>query len=162
MATGRATQVPLSPADEATLGVRSDYADAFAVPIPTSDDRTPEEVTRAGLEGAPRAIRWLIWNVHRRILGFELAPLGSPDHILGWRIMSSTQDEIRLETRSGLYHGVLIARRADPHTARLVTSLTYDGRASRAVWTIVGPLHRLLAPLLLQRAVRTPVAAAAH
>ena len=43
----------------------ADYADAFEVRLREPDGRTAEEWIRAGLEGAPAALRWTIVVVHR-------------------------------------------------------------------------------------------------
>jgi hypothetical protein len=132
---------------------RPDYADAFEVRTPERDDRTAELWIRAGLEGAPGWMRWVILLVHRHVLGFRLGPPDAPDHVLGWPIVASEPDEVRLEASSRLLRGVLVGRRVDPSSTRLTTLLFFERPATaRVVWAVIGPLHRRIAPYLLTRA----------
>lgn len=131
-----------------------DYSDTFTVPIPSRDERSAEELARAGLEGAPAPVRAFILLVHRHVLRFRLHRGTDPGHLLGWTVTEAGDDRFRTEAGGPLYDGVLLATRA-PDRLRLDTSLRYRRRVlSRAVWTVVGPVHRLLAPYLLRRAVR--------
>jgi len=137
---------------------RPDYADAFEIRVPEPDGRTAEQWVRRGLEGAPPALRLLIRVVHRVVLGFRLGPHPSPDHVLGWRIGTSEPDVVRLEAASWLVRAVIVGRRVDPHTTRLTTFLFYERPiAARVVWTVVGPVHRRVAPYLLARAAAAPL-----
>jgi hypothetical protein len=131
---------------------RPDYADTFEVRTPEPDDRTAEQWIRAGLEGAPGWMRRVILVAHRHVLGFRLGPQDAPDHVLGWRIASSTPDVMRLEAASGLLRGALVARRVDPSCVRLTTMLFFRRPPARVIWAVVGPLHRRIAPFLLARA----------
>src|SRR4051812_42435572 len=72
-----------------------DYADAFELRLDRPDEHSAEQWVRAGLERP--ALRRLILLVHRRVLRFELGPRDA-DHILGWRIVTSTPDVLQLET----------------------------------------------------------------
>ena len=148
-----ATAVPV---DETPSGSASaDYADAFEVRLSELDDRTAEEWIRAGLEGAPAPLRWTIVSVHRYVLRFRLGPLSAPDRILGWRVAESTPEVVRLEAGSPLLRAVLVGRRTDDRATRLTTLLFFTRpTVMRAVWTLVGPLHRRIAPYLLARAAR--------
>jgi hypothetical protein len=132
---------------------RSDYADAFEVQLPEGDARTAEQLLRAGLEESPAALRQLILIAHRKVLRLRLGPLVSPDRILGWPITTATPDVVRLDASSPLVHATIVARRIAPGRARLTTSLRYARPAvARTLWACVGPLHRQIAPYLLQRA----------
>ena len=129
-----------------------DYADAFVVPSPAGDTRPAVQLARAGLEGAPAALRALIVLVHRRILGFRLEPAGE-GNVLGWHIARSAPDVVVLEASSPLMRGVLVARRDPGDRVRLSTYLYHRSGISRVLWWLVGPLHRRVAPYLLVRAV---------
>lgn len=136
-------------------GGHYDYADAFEIHLPTPDGRTAEEWARSGLERAPTAVRRLVVWVHRHVLGFPLDPRPAPGTVLGWRIRSSEPEVIVLEAESGLLHGILVGRRGDATRTELTTFLFYRRpRLARLVWTLVGPLHRAVAPLLLTRAAK--------
>lgn len=128
----------------------ADYADVFEVPIPAGDVRTAEQMFRDGLRDGPGggAVLW----IHRHVLRFRLGPISSPNHLIGWSIMRSDPDELVLATRGSLLRGELTLRRLDGRRAVLTTRLHYRHRfAARAVWAVVGPLHRIVAPRLMER-----------
>jgi hypothetical protein len=130
-----------------------DYADAFEIALPQADTRSPESLVKAAFDGTD----WmpLVMVVHRRVLRFRLGPRSSPDHIFGWRVAARESDAIRLEAYGPLIRGIIIARRDLTSTAVLTTYVTYVRRGpARVIWTLVGPLHRGIAPRLLERAAR--------
>jgi hypothetical protein len=129
------------------------YADAFIVRLPDPDGRTAEAWVRYGLEEAPRPIRAVIRIAHRHVLRFALLPARSSNQVLGWRITEARPDVIYLAASSPILRGVIVARRPDERSAVLTTLLSYERPAiARAMWNLVGPLHRRIAPLLLERA----------
>jgi Protein of unknown function (DUF2867) len=152
----RARRIPV-PIDEPVGGRdRYDYADAFEIRVREPDARSAEMFTRHALEQAPSPVRWTIWIAQRYVLRLRLGPRTSPDHILGWKIVSSQPDVVRLEAESWLLRGVLMARRVDPTCARITTYVFYRRRAAaRFLWKIVGPLHRRIARYLLEHAAAT-------
>jgi len=132
---------------------RSDYEDAFALRLTHRDGHTAEQWLRAGLEDSPAALRRLILIAHRGVLLLRLRPLDAPGSVLGWPITSASAEAVRLDAHSPLLHAVIVARRVDLGSVQLTTSLRFVRPAlARAVWTCVGPLHRRIAPYLLQRA----------
>jgi hypothetical protein len=134
----------------------ADYTDFFEVEVTHPDDRTAEEWARSALEGMPTALRALVLFAHRRLLRFGLGPLEEADHVLGWRVVSSEPDAVRLEAEGPLLRAVLVGRRTSPTSTALRTSLFFRRRrAARLTWTVVGPVHRRVAPYLLARAART-------
>ena len=134
---------------------RCDYADAFEVALGATDGRSAEEMVRAGQESVPRWLGVVVLLVHRHVLRLELAPLSAPNHLLGWEIVDSQPDSIRLRAAGPLLDGVLVARRVPPSTAVLETFVNYRRPVpARAVWTAVAPIHRAVAPFLLRRAAR--------
>jgi hypothetical protein len=139
------------PWDEPLAVPAYDYADAFEIAA-EGDPRTAEEWLRAGLEGSPATLRVLIRVVHGRVLRFRLGP-PSPDHILGWRIASSSLEVVQVTAGGPLGRGVLVGRRTG--TAVVLTTYVVHGHPlSRLVWALVLPLHRRVAPYLLTRASR--------
>jgi len=150
-------QVAVSEQDASAIGMPYDYADAFTVALSTSDHRSAEVFARDALESAPPPLRWLVWSVFRWVLRFELGPRSSPQHVLGWSIVSSSQDEVRLQTHSRLFRAVLLGTRPDPQTAKIVTALVYDDPKSSVIWSVVAPVHRQVARILLQSARRPRV-----
>jgi hypothetical protein len=131
-----------------------DYADAFEIRLRESDARTAEEFARCALEQAPRPVRWAIRFAHRHVLRLRLGPRSSPDHILGWKILTAEPEVLHLGAVSPLLgRAVLVGHRVDPSHAAIATYLFYKRPTrARALWTVIGPMHRRIAPYLLDRA----------
>jgi hypothetical protein len=88
-----------------------------------------------------------------------LGPSSSPGHIIGWTVVRSDRDEIVLAADGPLMRGQLTMRREDGSRAVLTTRVRYHHRvAASAVWFVIGPLHRIVAPRLMQRSARRGVA----
>ncbi len=154
----RARRVPVV-ADEPLIGGdRYDYADAFEIRVREPDARTAEQFARCALEQAPWLVRWTVWIAHRHLLRVRLGPRSSPDHVSGWKILTSQPDVIHLEAVSPLLgRGVIVGRRVDP-TCVVITTYVFYTRPpalARVVWKIAGPLHRRIAPYLLEHAAAT-------
>ncbi|MEB4208522.1 DUF2867 domain-containing protein [Mycobacterium sp. 94-17] len=130
----------------------ADYVDVFEVPIAAGDARTAEQAFRDGLGDKPGAGGRLVLWIHRNVLRLRLGPPRSPGHLIGWPIVRSDPDELVLATRGPLMRGELTLRRQDGRRAVLTTRLHYRHRAAaRAVWALIGPLHRVVAPRLMRR-----------
>ena len=143
----------VAPARTPSSPDRFDYADAFEVRLTAPDERAAEEWMRCGLEQAPLPLRWTILVAHRWVLGFRLAPRSAPGNIMGWRIVTSEPDLIHLQASSPLMRGDLIGWRDSPVQMTLSTYLCFDRPVTaRIIWLAVGPLHRRIAPYLLERA----------
>lgn len=146
-----ARRVPVT--EEKLRGIgRYDYADAFEVRVPDPDQRSAEQWLRCGFGQAPPALRWTIVVAHRHVLGFRLAPVSSPDHVVGWTVVDAQPDVIHLEAASPLLSAAMVGRRANATTTTLTTCLTYERPRAAQVWRMLGPLHRRIAPYLLNRA----------
>jgi hypothetical protein len=139
------------PAAEPLIGGSDfDYADSFEIRLRPTDSRSPEQAFRTALDRAP-VIRMLVPPVHRYVLGMRLGPLSSSEHLLGWKIVVSTAELVHLEAVSPLAHGHIVGRNTG-ETASFTTYLFYTRPAvARTIWTLVSPLHRAVAPYLLQR-----------
>jgi hypothetical protein len=132
-----------------------DYADAFEVTLAEGDGRTAEQILRAGLQGAPQALRSTIVAVHRHVLRFRLGPLSSPSHVLGWQLMGSEPDVARLEISGSVIEAALVARRVGDRTARLTTFVVFrQPTVARLIFPFVAPVHRRVAAYLMERAAR--------
>ncbi|WP_292981170.1 DUF2867 domain-containing protein [Mycobacterium sp.] len=139
-------------------GEAADYVDVFEVPMQSRDTRTAEQALRDALGAKPSTLGAAVLWIHRHILGFRLGPDSSPTHVIGWSIVRSDDDEVVLEANGPLMHGELDLRRHDQRRAVLTTRLHYRHRfAGRAVWLIIGPLHRATAPQLMKRTARVAV-----
>jgi Protein of unknown function (DUF2867) len=129
----------------------ADYADVFEATIAQGDSRTAEQMFRDALgdEAAGGVVLW----IHRHVLRLRLGPPSAPDHLIGWQIVHSDPDEIVLTTSGPLMRGELTLRRLDGRRATLTTRVHYrHKKTARLVWSVVGPLHRMVAPQLIKRA----------
>jgi hypothetical protein len=141
----------------------ADYTDVFEVAIPRGDSRTAEQMFRDALGDEPGAGGGILLGIHRHVLRFDLGPHSSPDHVIGWAIVRSDPDEIVLTTSGPLMRGELTLRRLDGWRATLTTRVHYRHKiAARTVWAMVGPLHRVVAPRLMQRVGRQAERAVRH
>lgn len=126
----------------------ADFACAYEVAVAPADGRSAEEWARAAWEGASAPLRWVIVAGWRLVLGLRLGPRGSPDHILGWRIVERPVDEVVCQA-SGVLTAINAFRRVD---GRFVwsTFARYEGRSGRLIWPPVSVLHRLLVRVALR------------
>ncbi|ULE33449.1 hypothetical protein [Mycobacterium sp. IDR2000157661] len=129
-----------------------DYADAYAISLSNQDIRSPEQMFRAALDNATWVQR-CVPVVHRHVLRLRLGPQSASGYLFGWRIVKSDADVICLEADGPVLRGVIVGRRALPASVVFTTFVVYVRRApARALWAVVGPLHRRIAPHLLERA----------
>jgi hypothetical protein len=136
----------------------ADYADVFEVPIRPADSRTAEQAIRDGFGPSPGISGAAVFWIHRHVLGFRLGPPSSPEHVFGWSIVRSDDDNLVLEANGRLMHGELHLRRHYDRRAVLTTRLHFRRKfTARVVWTMIGPLHRAIAPGLMKRTVRVSV-----
>lgn len=130
------------------------YQDVFETTLDPADRRTAEQLVRDGLEGAPAPVRRVVPLVHRWVLLLRLGSTRDPDRVLGWQVEESGPDRVVLRAGSPLADALLVGER-DGGRLRLTTRLRYlRPVAATVVWTAVGPLHRRIAPILLERAAR--------
>jgi hypothetical protein len=135
----------------AATATDADYTDVFEAPTGQGDSRTAERALRDAVGDDPGSGGTVVLWIHRHVLRFCLGPYSSPDHIIGWPITRSDHDEIVLTVGGPLMRGELTLRRQDGRAA-LTTRLHYRHKiAARAVWAVVGPLHRAVAPRLVKR-----------
>lgn len=128
------------------------YADSFRVSRERAAEQSGEYWMRSVLERAPRPLRWFVVVGWRTILGFRLGPAGSPAHVLGWPILTTTPQRIVVEQRSALMTARL-ALQVNGSEIVWTTEVRYEHRAARAVWPIVRVVHRRIVPYALRHAV---------
>jgi hypothetical protein len=129
-------------------GALPDYADAFEIERSKSDARSAERCARDGFERLPLAARRSVLFLHRWVLGFSLGPWSSPEHVFGWRIVSTRPELLHLEARSALLTGHMVWRTAQQQLV-MSTFLYYQRRSAPVVWAMLGNVHRGGAPYLL-------------
>jgi hypothetical protein len=151
---GRGSRRPV--AQEPLLGTsRFDYADCFEIRTREPDSHSAEQWARAALEQAPPVARWTVLAAWRTVLQFRLGPHPSPDHVLGLQIITAEPEVIHTRATSPLFHADLVLRKAEPTSVLVTTGLVFRRPSARAIWALVGPLHRTLAPYLLGHAATT-------
>jgi hypothetical protein len=125
-AVGRARRVSVT--DPIAAARRYDYADAFELRLDGPDPCSPEEWVRAGVDATPT---WI-----KRIAG-------NPDGLGSVRIVESGADVVVLEDSDPLMDTVMVGRNVGPGRRVLTTVLRYRRPlVARAVWAVVGMLHR--------------------
>jgi hypothetical protein len=135
----------------AAAATGADYTDVFEAALAQGDSRTAEQAFRDAVGDRPGSGGRLVVWIHRHVLRFRLGPYSSPQHIIGWPIARSEPDEVVLTTGGPLMRGELTLRRQDGR-ASLTTRVQYAHKiAARAVWAVIGPLHRDVAPQLVKR-----------
>jgi hypothetical protein len=150
-ATERAHRAAVSEPPPSTIA-SPDYADAFEVTRTPTDQRSAEQWARDGFERLPVTMRRPLLLIHRWVLGFRLGPWGSPEHVLGWRIVTSDPELLHLEARSPLLSGHMVWR-LHPERLVMTTFLQYEMRRSAwMVWAVIGNIHRGGGPYLLNLA----------
>lgn len=126
-----------------------DYWDCFRVPTGASTER-PHAWASAALAGADGAFASLIWS---GLLGFDLAPSGSPRTLKGWNVEADTSTTLVLTADGGRMSGRMVFSRVGGHIA-WTTMVVFHGRVGEAIWTVAGPVHRQVAPRCLEHAQR--------
>ncbi|HEX3900083.1 MAG TPA: hypothetical protein VHW74_13000 [Mycobacteriales bacterium] len=128
----------------------ADYDDQFVAPASKATDRSAEQWMRDSLEGAPVALRKFVTIGWRLVLGFRPH---RDNAIFGWPIVAKTHEYVVLEQQSRLFHAALLLRTHDGEVT-WATRVVYKTKTSKAVWAVVGILHRRISPYVLGRAAR--------
>lgn len=132
---------------------KADYTYCCEIEIPTGDDRSAERWARDVFEGAPRPVRSFLvfgWLVGLRL---RLGSRRSPEHVLGWRLVTSSSKLAVLGVESFLLETWLVIS-LDEGKARHATLLRYRRWAGRPLWAPVAPLHELIIRYLMTTAAR--------
>ena len=126
-----------------------DYWDCFRVPAGAFTER-PRAWASAALAGADGLFGSLVWS---GLLGFDLAPSGTPRTLGGWTVETDTSTTLGLTADGGRMSGRMDFSRVGDHMA-WTTMLVFHGRVGAAIWAVAGPVHRQLAPRCLEHAQR--------
>ena len=132
------------------------YAAAWEVTIAGGDARSAEQWARATFEDAPRALRSFVVAGWIAGLGLRLGPRPSPDHVLGWQIVTAVPDLIVLSVQSALLGTAQLVLQVESSRVFLTSLVRYEKPAARPVWSAVQPLHHQIVPYLLGRAASHP------
>src|SRR5437764_6085630 len=128
----------------------ADYVDVTVLQLEEAADWSPEEWARAALETAPavRRFGFIPWRV---LLGLQLGPWPTPDHVHGWKIADRGDDWLRLETASWLMtcHAVVHVEDGQVSAALFVH---YDHPITALWWgLLLSGGHRRAMPVLLRQ-----------
>jgi len=129
-----------------------DYAAAWEVMISSRDRRSAEEWARATFEGAPRALRAFVVAGWIAGLRLRLGPRPSPDHVLGWTVVTTTPDLVILSVESKMLGTAHLMVSVEESRVILGSFVRYEKRGARQLWSTVQPLHHEILPYLFGRA----------
>ena len=130
-----------------------DYQDSYIVDAPTGfrGDRSADALTALAFGSIPAWVRKLIAMTHRRVLRVRL-DLPSTVPVPGWQRLRDEPDEAVYGADGPLITLRLVVS-ATATTVGICTLVRFHRRPARLVWTVVGPVHRLIARVLLTRGV---------
>jgi hypothetical protein len=130
---------------------RPDYGDCFSVATdPGIAARSWAIASLRGAAAANGAFARLVWD---GLLGFELAPLGDPDALVGWRIRDESALRLELEADGSLMAGRMVFL-VDRDRLCWATLLSFHKPQGRLIWSVAGHAHRAVAPRSLERAAQ--------
>ncbi|MFD8534772.1 DUF2867 domain-containing protein [Streptomyces rubrogriseus] len=129
------------------------FASAFALPLAGLPRRTAEQWARTTFEDTPAPLRTLLRVGWSGVLGLRLGPRVSARHVIGWRTVESAPDRIAVEARAP---SLTVRNVVTVDAVRLLwaTYVRFEDRSGRLLWSLAAPVHHLVVPLLLGRAVR--------
>jgi len=122
--------------DPIAAETRYDYADAFAVDLPTPDASPPATWLGARLSQLPPVVDWVAAR-----LGFTSTTPSDP--LDGWEVRASGPALVHLVVELPLLHVDLLGRNPGPARRSLTTLVSYRRPwLARLVWIWLGPAHR--------------------
>lgn len=130
-----------------------DYQDSYVVDAPAGfrAERSAEAMAALAFGSIPAWLRGLIAASHRSVLGLQL-DLPSTVPVPGWRRLRAEPDEAVYGADGRLLTPRLVVS-VTSTTVRVCTLVRYNRPAARAIWAVVGPVHRVIARVLLARGV---------
>lgn len=130
-----------------------DYQDSYVVDAPAGfrAKRSADALAALAFGSIPVWLRGLIAAVHRNVLGLQL-DVPSTVPVPGWRRLRGEPDEVVYGADGRLLTPRLVVS-VTSTTIRVCTLVRFNQPAARAVWAVVGPVHRVIARVLLHRGV---------
>jgi hypothetical protein len=142
--TVNASAVRANVPSSAIADFEPDYSDCFRI-ASVPGGHSAADWARATLRGADGTFSRVVWQ---GILGFALSS-GAPNTLVGWPIVQDTFERFVLQTGGRLMSGRMVFE-LDGDEVRWTTSLRYDRSIAAAIWAVVGPAHRRIAPQSLE------------
>jgi hypothetical protein len=135
---------------------KAQYAAAWEVAIAEGDKRSAKQWAQATFEDAPRALRAFLVAGWTAGLGLHLGPRPSPDHVLGWKIVTAAPDLIVLSVQSALLGTAHLVVAVERSRVVLTSLVRYEKRGARPIWSTIQPVHHQVIPYLLGRGASHP------
>jgi hypothetical protein len=92
----------------------------------------------------------------RIVLRLRLGPKNSEHHVAGWPIVLRTPETVVLGVESRALGHARLTFRTRPSSVTASSNVTFERRGGRAIWSVVGWLHRRILPYLLGHAASSP------
>lgn len=135
-----------------------DYQDSYirdrravVTPSPVRPERSADEMTTLAFGAVPTWLRRIIASVHRHVLRLDLR-VPSTVPVPGWRRLHLRPDEAVYGVDGPLLAARLVVS-VTASTVQVSTLVRYARPAARVVWTSIGPAHRIIARVVLDRGV---------
>lgn len=130
-----------------------DYQDSYLADAPAGfrAELSADVLAALAFGSIPAWLRGLIAAVHRRVLTLRL-DVPSTVPVPGWRRLRDEPDEVVYGADGRLLTARLVVS-ATSSTVRVSTLVRFDQPAARTVWAGVGPVHRVITRVLLNRGV---------
>jgi hypothetical protein len=103
-----------------------------------------------GADDANGAFSRLVWA---GLLGFDLAPRGTPGTLYGWRVTTADQARFVMEADGARMAGRMVFD-VEGDAVTWTTLLRFHTLPGRLVWSVAGHAHRAIAPRSLTQARR--------
>jgi hypothetical protein len=145
---------PGPPVDVRGDTFRADYADCFEVAA--ADQRPADTWARGTLEGCPALLRGFVTFGWRYGLGLRLQRGQSPDHVAGWPVVRREPALVVLGVDARLLGRARLTFESSASSSTVSSHVEFDRLGARAIWAVVGLLHRRILPYMLGHAARHP------
>lgn len=152
-----AVRVVAPPTDGLLAGEHVDYADAFAVDLPMGSPRNPDVWRQRLFSCPPGGLRTLMRLRDALVRPFGLRAAESLEIRAGFPVLARSQDEVLTGVDDRHLDFRVSVRVVSAPTGRdtlvVTTTVTFHGVLGRLYFLPVKPVHRLLVPAMLCRAV---------
>lgn len=135
----RASTVAAGPELVAAAGGRLEWKHAAAVTTDVAAD--PERWVRDCFERAALGMR-LFLTIGWRLLLLEGGPRSDATHVLGWPLVTTSEEIAVLQRRSRLGIVATLVLSVEPGRATFASGMRFENAGARLLWSVVAPTHR--------------------
>lgn len=122
-----------------------------AAAVTTEVAAEPEQWARGCFEGAPLAMR-LFLTVGWRLLLLQGNPRSDATHVLGWPLVTTSEEIAVLHRRSRLGIVATLVLSVEPGRTTFASGVRFENADARLLWSVVAPTHRWAVRTLLGHA----------